>query len=164
MITSHHDVLEKKILWKQKKIRVRFSIGDPPAKPAKQKKTSSYWKIIEVTHSQRFGRGRRRGVIIILLELFSSNSWSCQQTYLGAGCRRKSPLDGATDFLATICTLKQSVLSKLSFWFWPGSPKMPLSVSELGLKHTSVYFKSLCGCLPLDNWSCVQPVYAGKRL
>ena len=52
---------------------MRFSIGDPPAKPAKQKKTSSPWKIIEITHSQNSGRGSRSGVIIILHKLFSSN-------------------------------------------------------------------------------------------
>ena len=30
-------------------------------------------------------------------------------------------------------TLQKSVLCKLSFWFFPGSPKMPLNLSELGL-------------------------------
>ena len=34
------------------------------------KKNSSSWKIIEVTHSRRSGRGHRSGVIIILLILF----------------------------------------------------------------------------------------------
>ena len=58
--------------------------------------------IIEVTHSRRSGRGRGRGVIVCLLKLFFPNSWSCPQTYLGDGRRRKLPLDGATDFLTTI--------------------------------------------------------------
>ena len=40
---------------------------DRPAKPTKQKK-SSFFKFIEVTHSQKSGRGS--GVINILLELF----------------------------------------------------------------------------------------------
>ena len=34
----------------------------------------------------------------------------------------------------------------------------------IDVSNNSVYFKSLCRCLPIDNWSCVQPVYAGKRL
>ena len=37
-ITSHHDVSEKKIFWKEKKIWVRFLSRDFPAKPVKQKK------------------------------------------------------------------------------------------------------------------------------
>ena len=53
-----------------KSIVVRFSIGDAPAKPAKQKKTSSPWKIIEVTQARKSGRDRGNGVIIILLKLF----------------------------------------------------------------------------------------------
>ena len=50
---------------KTKKNRVRFSIGGFPPKPAKQKKTSSPWKIVEVTHLQRSGRIRGTGVLII---------------------------------------------------------------------------------------------------
>ena len=58
---------KKKFFLKTTKVEIRFSIGDPPAKPAKQKKkTSSSWKFIEVTHSRRSGRGRGSGVIIIL--------------------------------------------------------------------------------------------------
>ena len=34
--------------------------------------------------------------------VFLQNSWSCLQDYRGAGRRRKSQLDGATDFLSTI--------------------------------------------------------------
>ena len=30
--------------------------------------------------------------------------------------------------------------------------------------RTKKNVKSLCGCLPIDNWSRVQPVCAGKRL
>ena len=30
----------------------------------------------------------------------------------------------------------------------------------IGPKHDSVHFKSLCGFLPIDRWSCVHPVYA----
>ena len=69
LIKSHHDVLEKRC-FENKKNGVRFSIGDPHAKPAKQKKTSGPRKIIEVTHSQKSGRGRGSNEIIILLKLF----------------------------------------------------------------------------------------------
>ena len=57
-------MLQKKRFFENKKIRLRLSIVDFPAKPAKQKKTSSSWKIIEVTHSRRSGRGCRMGVLI----------------------------------------------------------------------------------------------------
>ena len=42
-------------------------------------------------------------------------------------------------------TLWQSVLCQLSFLFCPGSPKLPLNVSKLGLNmiHNLVHFKSL---------------------
>ena len=89
-ITSHHDV-SKKSFFEYKKNGVRFSIMDPLAKPGKQKKTSSYWKFIEVTHSQKSGHVRRNGELIILLKLF-----------FFASRRRKLSLDGTTDFLATI--------------------------------------------------------------
>ena len=42
---------------------VRFLIGDPPAKLAKQQKTSNPSKINEITHSRKSGRGRGSGVI-----------------------------------------------------------------------------------------------------
>ena len=60
----------KKKILENKKIEVRFSNVDAPAKPTKQKKTSSPWKIIEVTHSWKSGRSSRSGVIIIILKLF----------------------------------------------------------------------------------------------
>ena len=44
---------------------------------------------------------------IVVTYLLAYIAWEkcikpCPRTYLGAGRRRKSPLDGATDFLATI--------------------------------------------------------------
>ena len=42
-------------------------MASPPSK-----KTSSDYKFIEVTHARKSGNGRRSGVIIILLKLFSS--------------------------------------------------------------------------------------------
>ena len=92
----------KKIFWKQKIESQIFNWG-PPRQAHQAKKTSSSWKIIEVTHLWKSGRSRGRGVIIIFLKLFFLQiSWSCPQTYLSAGRCRKSPLDGATHFLATI--------------------------------------------------------------
>ena len=43
-------------------------------------------------------------------------------------------------------------------------PKYASKRLWIGPKHNSVHFKSLCGCLPINRWSCVHPVYAGKRL
>ena len=62
--------LKKKI--KKKKIKVRFSIVDFPGKPAnrKTKKTNSSYKIIEVTHFRRSGRGHRMGVLICKQKYF----------------------------------------------------------------------------------------------
>ena len=90
-----------------KKIGITFSIGDPPAKPAKPKKTSSPWKFIEVTHSWRSSRGRRSGVIIILLKLFfRQNSWSCPQAYLSTAlCPRATVLSPKNAFLETNTSL-----------------------------------------------------------
>ena len=47
-----------------KKNEPDFQLGTPPPSP------QSSWKFIEVTHSQRSGRGRESGVIIILLKPF----------------------------------------------------------------------------------------------
>ena len=58
--------LKKRFFENKKKWSEIFN-GVPPAK---QKKTSSPWKIIEVTHSRKSGRGRESGVIIILLKIF----------------------------------------------------------------------------------------------
>ena len=66
LIASHHDFL------KTKKIGVRFPIMEP-RQACQAKKTSSYWKFIEVTHSGKAGRGRGSVVIIILLQLFFFN-------------------------------------------------------------------------------------------
>ena len=51
-ITSHHYVLEKKVFQKQNKKRVRFSIVDFPAKPAKQKKQVALKKSLRL-HTRR---------------------------------------------------------------------------------------------------------------
>ena len=41
---------------------------------------------------------------------------------------------------------------------------MPLNVSKFGSKHNQVYFKFFGGCLLIDSWSCVHPLYAGKKI
>jgi hypothetical protein len=56
-------MFQKKRLVKNKKIRVRFSIVDLPAKPAKQKKQVSLKKLLRL-HSRRSGRGDGTGVLI----------------------------------------------------------------------------------------------------
>ena len=63
-------MLKKKFWWKPKKSDSNFqSWKETPGTP-REKKTSSYWKFIEVTHSRKSGRGCRSGLIIILLKLF----------------------------------------------------------------------------------------------
>ena len=49
-------------------------------------------------------------------------------------------------------------LEKFTFWSLPGSPKMSLNWALAKIKP--VHFKTLCGCLPIDSWSCVHPLYA----
>ena len=58
-------MFQKKRFFENKKIRVRFSIVARQAK-----KTSSFWKIIEVTHLRSSGRGRGTGVLIFWKKYF----------------------------------------------------------------------------------------------
>ena len=95
-------MFQKKRFFENKKIRVRFSIVDFPAKPAKQKKQVALKKSLRL---------HTRGT--------------------------------------------------------PAATRKPKNASKrlwIGPKHNSVHFESLCWCLPIDRWSCVHPVYAGKRL
>ena len=112
-----------------------------PRQARQAKKTSSSWKFIEFTDSRRSGRGHRSGVMIILLKLFFfKNSWSCPQTYLGAGRRRKSPLDGAIDFLKNL-TAHYNTQFCISFHF--GFDQEAQNASKrvwIGSKHNSVHF------------------------
>ena len=79
-----------------------------PARQARQKiETSSYWKFIEVTHSWNSGHGRGIGLINILLKLFFFEIPDLVHRRTAAPIaaenrRTKSPIDGATNFLATI--------------------------------------------------------------
>ena len=81
-----------------------------PGRP--QKKISSYWKFIEVTHSRKSGSGCGSGVIIILLKLFFF----------------KFP-----DLVHGPTAAPVGAGSQLSF-FLPGSSKTPHDMSKWGLK------------------------------
>ena len=63
------------------------------------------------------------------------NSWSCPQAYLGAGCRRKSPLDGPTDFLTTIWQHIKTVSFFVNFNF--GLPRLVSCVIQHTLTRLS---------------------------
>ena len=128
--------LEKNIVLKQNKNLIKFSIWDPTAKPQPRKQCNNYF-------TKTF---------------FLQHSWSCPQAYLGAGGLQKFPLDGATLFLATIWQHITTVIMVLT-----RKPKNAKRV-WIGPTHKSVYFKSLCGCLPMDSWSCVHPLYARKNI
>ena len=163
-ITSHHDVSEKTIFWKQENQSEIFDWG-LLCQARQAKKTSSPWKIIEVSHLWSSGRGRGTGVLIFEFFFFFQNSWSGAQTYLGTDHRGKSPLDGATDFLATIWKHITTVsFSQAFILVLTRKPKNASKRLWIGPIHNSVHFKSLCRCLPIDRWSCVHPVYTGKRL
>ena len=109
-------MFQKKRFSKNKKIRVRFSIMDFPTKPDKQKKQVALKKLLRL-HTRRAAAAAAERVNQFLKKIiFFQNSWSGPQTYLGADRRQKSKC------------LWQSVFCELSFWFWPGSPKMPLNV------------------------------------
>ena len=100
----------------------------PPAKPAKQKKEQVALEKSLRLHTCKTRLRPRKGCNNYFTKtFFLQNSLSCPHTYLGAGRHRKSPLDGATDFLAT---LHSQFFVNFHFGF---DPKMPLSVSELGL-------------------------------
>ena len=65
-------MFKKKRFYENQKKRCEIFKCGPPRQACRVKKSSSPWKIIEVTHSRKSGRGRGSGVIIILLKLFSS--------------------------------------------------------------------------------------------
>ena len=122
--------VKKKVFLKTNKSDSNFQMWtETPCK-----KTSSYWRFIGVTHWRKSSRGRGRAVIIILLKLFL-NSWSCPPAHRGAGRRKKSPLDGATDFLWKIWQHITTVSFASAFIFFvPESQKTPLDMSKWGLK------------------------------
>ena len=155
-------MFQKKRIFKNKKIRVGFSIVDFPAKPSKQKKQVALKKSLRL-HTR--GTPAAEWINFLKKIIFFQNYWSGPRAYLGADRRRKSPLDGATDFLATIWQPITTVSFSLAFiLILTRKPKNASKRLWIGPKHNSVDFKSLCVCLPIDRWSCVHPVYAGKKL
>ena len=84
-------MFQKKRFFENKKIRVRFSIVDFPAKPAKQKKQVALKKSLRL-HTRR-APAAEQVYYVFEKNYFFQNSWSGTQAYLGADCRRKSPLD-----------------------------------------------------------------------
>ena len=129
-------VFQKKRFSLNKKIRVRFLIGDFPAKPAKQKKTSSPWKIIEVTHSRRSGRGRGTGVLIFwkkYIFFFKFLIWPTGPPRRGSSPKIAARWRYRLSSNNLTSHYNSQFFCKLSFWFWSGSPKMLLNVSEMGL-------------------------------
>ena len=62
MITSHHDVLEKKILWKQKKSELDFQLGTPPPSPQSKKKQVAIEKSLRL-HTRRGPAAAAEGVL-----------------------------------------------------------------------------------------------------
>ena len=96
-------MFQKKRFFENKEIRVRFSIGDFPAKSDKQKKQVALKKSLRL-HTCGGPAAAAEWVykFFEFFYLFFQNSWSGSHAYLGADRRQKSPLDWATDFLATI--------------------------------------------------------------
>ena len=81
---------------------MRFSIVDFPAKPAKQQKKQVALKKSLRLHTCGAQAAAAERLYFFFFIIIFQNSWSGPQAYLGANRRQKSPLDGATDFLATI--------------------------------------------------------------
>ena len=73
-----------------------------PAKPAKQKKQVAIKNALRLHTHKSPAASRKQCNNYFTKTYFLQNSWSCPQAYRGAGCRRKLPRDGATDFLAAI--------------------------------------------------------------
>ena len=125
LITSHHDVSEKKILQKQKNLSEIFN-QRLPCQARRGKKTNSSWKIIEVTHSRRSGRGHGTGVLIFWQKYFFSKfliwptglPWRRSSLKIAARWRYRLPSNNLT--------------AHYNSQFFV-SFQMPLNVSELGL-------------------------------
>ena len=113
-ITSHHDVSEKKILQKQKKIRVTFSFGDFPAKPAEQKKQVALKKSLRL-HTRRGPAAAAERVYCFLKKnIFFKIPDLAHRPTSAWIVPKKGPIDGATDFLDfLVLTRKPKNSSKL---------------------------------------------------
>ena len=140
----------KKISWKLKYESQMFNYGLPPPSPPSKKKPSGYWKFIEVTHLQRSSRVCGSGVIIILLKLFFFK--------IPDLVHRRTPAPVAAKNRWSYRLPSNNLTAHYNSQF---------CVSEcvwIGPKHDFLHFKSSWGCLLIDSWSCVHPLYVGKRL
>ena len=145
----------------QKKIFFKNNWG-LPCQARQAKKKSSPWKIIEVTHSRRSGRGFGTGVLIFWFFFFFKIPDLAQRptsapivAKIAARWRYRLPSNNLTahydsQFFTSFHLIRKPKNASKRLWIGP--------------KHNSVHFKSLCGCLLIDRWSCVHPVYAGNRL
>ena len=96
-------MFQKKRFFENKKSEWDFQLGTSlPSPPSKKNKLllKNHWgyTLVEVRLRPRNGcinKNKQKNKK-------NQNSWSGQQAYLGTNRRQKSPLDGATDFLATI--------------------------------------------------------------
>ena len=163
LITSHHDGLQKLICWKPKKMAWDFHLGTPHRQAHQAKKTRSSWKIIEVTHLRKSGYGRGSGVIIIWFKKKSSKFLILSTDVP----RRRSAPEFAARWRYRLPSNNLTAHNNSKSAFILVLTRKPKNASKrvwIGPEHTSVHFKSLFGCLPINSWSCVHPLYAGKRL
>ena len=91
LITSHHDVLEKNIFWKQKNLSEILNWG--PSRQARQTKKNkkplkNHWGY---TLAEVRLRLRKQCNNYFTKTFFLQNSLSCPQAYLGAGRCRSLP-------------------------------------------------------------------------
>ena len=125
---------------------------------------SSFWKFIEVTHSRRSGLVRGSALIIILLKLFF-----LKVPDLSTGVpRRRSPpkIAARLRYRLPSNNLRAHYISQFFVGFHFGLPRKPKNAFEhvwIRRKYNIVNFKSSWGCLRIDCWSCVHPLYAGKN-
>ena len=100
LITSHHDVLEKKIFWKQIKQSPIFN-WEPPCQacPAKQQVALENSLSLHTRGGPAWLQKRCNNYFT--KTFFLQISWYCSDVPWRCSCH-KVPLDGATDFLATI--------------------------------------------------------------
>ena len=142
-------MFQKKRFFENKKIRVRFSIVDFPAKPAKQKKQVALKKSLRL-HS----RGAPAAAAERLYKFLEKNIFFSKFLIWPSGLPRptSSKITARWRYRLPSNNLTAHYNKNASKRLW------------IGPKHNSVHFKSLCWCLPIDRWSRVHPVYAGKRL
>ena len=144
MTLSLLHVEKKQDNRKTKKNGLRFKVVDLLAWGAPPQ-GGKILKIPVVSRVRSSGRGRRRGLTSNLLKVFFlQNSRSCPQAYRGGGRQRKSPLDGAVDFLSKLRhhIMAVSFVSALMFVLIRKLADVYKYVL-LWPKHNLVHFKNL---------------------